>query len=658
MSTVLLKKQAYLVSPLGAENPLPDFGNVSYVHARVEWDDSLTGEDVRYMRYGRVSSILPYREQSGYERNPQPRMMDTVLLENKRVRAQFLPWMGGRLWSLCVDGRELLSVNPLVQPCNLALRGAWCSGGVEWNMGVRGHSVFTCETLFTELLELPDGTAGVRFYEFDRIRGTLFCIEGYLPEDSRFLFIQVRLKNPVGNGETPMYWWSNIAVPETPGTQVITSAPTGVLSFYNQGSYFMTRKPLPVFEGADLSYPTHISRSIDIFYDLPQGELPYITALNEAHRGLVQCSTSRLLGRKLFVWGMGAGGRHWQEFLSDGKTRYIEIQAGLARTQQDHLPMPEGAEWSWLEAYGELNCPLDGCSWSEAGRRCADALRRQITLEELEAEHGNRGAQIARARGSLAVQGSGWGALENRRRAQAGLPPLDDICVFPEESLTEAQTPWMTLLEEHAFPSQAPQQPPAQPNKGAYWRALLENLAFKNASAWYQLGVLRYIDGDAAAARAAMEQSLLEEDNPWAHRCLARMAQLANDQQACLSHYQRVISAGLPCHEPAQEYVAALLSFGMVSEALQTLESLPQAWQEKPRFLYLRADALIEQGRYDEAKAILLKPLIIPDMREGELSLASLWSKLHCRQYALTAEEARRRYPLPYALDFRMHETD
>ena len=36
------------------------------------------------------------------------------------------------------------------QPCNLALRNAWVSGGVEWNVGIIGHTPFTVDAMFAE----------------------------------------------------------------------------------------------------------------------------------------------------------------------------------------------------------------------------------------------------------------------------------------------------------------------------------------------------------------------------------------------------------------------------------------------------------------------------------------------------------------------------
>ena len=91
------------------------------------------------------------------------------VLENDILRATFLLELGGRLWSLLhkPSGRELLAVNPVFQAANLAIRNAWFSGGVEWNIGFVGHSPFTCSPLFAARVEGPGGAPVLRLYEYE-----------------------------------------------------------------------------------------------------------------------------------------------------------------------------------------------------------------------------------------------------------------------------------------------------------------------------------------------------------------------------------------------------------------------------------------------------------------------------------------------------------
>lgn len=654
MSSVTLQKRGYIMADFGDASRLPDIRNVSYVHSAVEWDDTLTDEDTRHMRYGRVSGILPYMNQDGYSRDRRSVQRDTVILENARVRAELLPWMGGRMWSLSVDGRELLSKNPVVQPCNLALRNAWCSGGVEWNVSVRGHNMLGCETLFTELIRLKDGTAGVRFYEYERLRGILYRLEAYLPPESGFLFVQVHIENPEGNGETPMYWWSNIAVPEEMGTRIIAPADTAILSLYDAGRYRMLRRRLPIYEGMDLSRPSCIERSMDVFFDIKQGRQPFIAALRGDHTGLVQCSTARQIGRKLFVWGMGQGGRNWQRFLSDGGTRYVEIQAGIARTQQEHLPMPDGAVWEWLEAYGSLSCDVDALDFTEAADKCHDALEAALPYSLLKAEQRARGAEMAAATGDIAVCGSGWGALENERRAAEGQKPISAVCRFPTGTLSREQQPWLELLETGRFDGASLSDFPAAYMIAAPWKRRLEG-APESASARYHLGIMEYCGGDVQKARMCLERSLSLCESAAAHRALARLDLLDGKNESCIEHYRQALRLKGDMTELKREYAQTLMALGEHEALLEYLSRLGEAVRRQPRFQYMLAWALVEAGEYGEAERMLLRPLVIPDMREGELSLSELWFSLYMKKEGLSRKEAEAKHPLPAELDFRMH---
>ena len=163
---------------------------------------------------------------------------------------RFMPNLALSVGKRDVYKRQLFS-NPVIRPCNLAIRNAWMSGGVEWNCGIFGHHVHTCDTLFCAKTELDDGTPVLRFYEFERIRRAVVQMDFFLPEGSRFLYARMRITNP--NPEViPMYWWSNIAVPEDPDGRVITWA-NG--SYINGGN--VSEIPIPINDGKDVSYPVN-----------------------------------------------------------------------------------------------------------------------------------------------------------------------------------------------------------------------------------------------------------------------------------------------------------------------------------------------------------------------------------------------------------------
>jgi hypothetical protein len=215
--------------------------------------------------------------------------IDTVTLENECLKAVFFPPLGGKLASL-IDkqtGKDLLFDNPVIRPRNLARRNAWTSGGIEWNCGIFGHHVHTCDTLFTAITKLQDGTPVLRMYEYERIRRVVYQMDFFLPEGSKCLFARMRVTNTTPF-VIPMYWWSNIAVPTVPDGRVIVPASIAYVNNY-QGSKAVI--PIPYRDGNDVSYIDNIPRAADYFYKIPEKNRKFECYVDSDGYGIVQTST-------------------------------------------------------------------------------------------------------------------------------------------------------------------------------------------------------------------------------------------------------------------------------------------------------------------------------------------------------------------------------
>lgn len=347
-------------APTGPENPLPALRAPAEVHVLDEQARrGLPRDMARQIGYEPLRSLLPVRIRDGYRRERRKQDFEAVVIENAHLRVTVLPGLGGRIHSLVhlPTGRELLYRNPVFQPANFALNGAWFSGGVEWNTGATGHTTLSCAPLHAALVPGPDGGVMVRLWEWERLRDLPFQVDLWLPQDSEFLYAGVRVRNP-HERPAPVYWWSNTAVPDDPGSRVLAPADEAWHFGYERS---LRRIPLPQWDGADRTYPPRSGHPADFFYEVPEGVRPWIASLDAEGRGLVQTSTGLLRGRKLFTWGSGDGGRRWQEWLTEpGTGGYAEIQAGLARTQLEHVRLEAGEEFAWLEAYGPLSAdPAD-----------------------------------------------------------------------------------------------------------------------------------------------------------------------------------------------------------------------------------------------------------------------------------------------------------
>ena len=338
---------------LGGESCVPDLLGESILQNRLTF--CLDEDDEIYEGYGRRKNAYPYRQYNQYTRELKEREIKTAVLENKHLKAVFLPEYGGRLWELWdkATGKNLLYTNDVLRFSNLAVRNAWFSGGVEWNIGIIGHTPYTTAPLYTAVTQTQSGAPVLRMYEYERIRKVPYQMDFWLEEEDRVLNCRMRIVNE-SEEVIPMYWWSNMAVPEYEGGRVIVPAEKA----FTNAAGVVYKVAIPMVQGVDVTEYKRIPKSVDYFFDIEDEGPKYIANIDKDGYGLLQTSTGRLRSRKLFSWGNGEASDHWQEFLTDQAGRYLEIQAGLGKTQYGCIPMAPHTAWEWLEQYGPASGDL------------------------------------------------------------------------------------------------------------------------------------------------------------------------------------------------------------------------------------------------------------------------------------------------------------
>jgi tetratricopeptide (TPR) repeat protein len=640
----------------GPDNPLPPLRPLDDLHRVDERDRrDLPRDMARQIGYEPLRSLLPVPLRDGYGRHREPRDLDALVIENDRVRATVLPGLGGRLVSLEHRGRELLYRNPVFQPANFALNGAWFSGGVEWNIGATGHTTLSCSPLHAARVPAPDGGEMLRLWEWERLRDLPFQVDLWLPDGSDFLLVGVRIRNP-HERPVPAYWWSNIAVPEE--CRVLAPADEAWHFGYERR---LRRVPVPEYDGADRTYPLNSVHAADYFYELPDGRRRWIAAVDAAGHGLVQTSTDVLRGRKLFVWGTGSGGRRWQDWLTEpGTGGYCEIQAGLARTQLEHVRLEAGDEVSWLEAYGPLDTPADG-EWAGVLRTAEERLEAALPRRTVDEAYTAWTPYADAEPGEILARGSGWGALEvlHGGRQLPGTP-------FAERTLGDAQAPWLHLLRVGALPEPRRCGPPGPTLVAPHWRDMLET-APATPLTEYHLGVAQWHAGDRAQAVRSWERCLALAPDDWpALRCLAVADRADGHDERAADRYARAFDR--LCREDTsdtqgtedtehteeprarvaaalgREAVETLLAVGRTAEARGVWARLGPATRARGRFRLLEAELLLAEGDPDAARAVFDAGFEVADLREGAEAIGLLWARLSDR-------------PLPARYDFRMRPT-
>lgn len=617
-----LEKRKMKIAPLGEESCVPDLFGEVIIQNQLRFH--LGEEEELYEGYGRVESAYPYRQRNGYSRKLKEEEVQTAVLENSLLKAVFLTGYGGRLWELWdkATGKNLLYTNDILRFSNLAVRNAWFSGGIEWNIGIIGHTPFTTEPLYIARTETESGVPVLRMYEYERIRDVTYQMDFWLEEESPGLNCRIRIVNEKTE-IVPMYWWSNIAVPEFEGGRVIVPAK----SAYTCTEKLVHKVEIPLVGGIDITDYKKIPKSVDYFFELEEDSPKYIANVDKDGYGLLQLSTARLRSRKLFSWGNQAGSNHWQEYLTENAGRYLEIQAGLAKTQYGCLPMAPNTAWEWMEQYRpvQLEEGETALSHEERSGRLTDRLRKEQATERLEALL-KVSKPMALTQAELLLAGSGYGILGIHGKLTSHLEFKDE-----EGSCSR----WKSFLEGERLHCPNPEKRPDVflDDKESLERLIeaVEGKEKKNWYAYYQLGVRYCTLGKYKKAEKAFIRSLELEKNAWALHGLACVEQRQNRNQDAIRHMLK----GMKLQQKELSYLKEGFKLLLACEGYEELctcyEKLEKDQQENGRLKVCYIAALGQIGKAEQAYQLMEADggLVLDDVREGEDCLGVLWSRLH-----------------------------
>lgn len=621
--------------------------------------------------YGRAcgARTLPYRMQDRYLRSDAPVSLRAVVMENDRLKALFLPELGGRLWSLFDKraGRELLFVNPVLRIANLAIRNAWFSGGVEWNLGHTGHHVFTCAPLHCCRVRAADGEEFLRMYQYDATEEQVLQLDFHLPEGAAQLAVQVRIENTLP-GPAPLYWWTNTAVPLTPGSRVFSGTgeilyQLGAVEGGEQPGFGICRMPeQPNLPGVDVSYPWRIPRSVEYFFqNSPTAPAPWEVCAEENGLGLFERSTQPLFARKMFCWGGTAGGRHWCDYLSrPGEGDYIEIQAGLAPSQLHTARIAGRGTVQFTQLFGAFDLPAAavGGPWGEAARRAearVEALLPAARVEALGKEYAEKALCPC---GEPLCWGDGRGGLERLRRQQAGEPGFAAHLVFPAPEKAGGLAPWAAALTGSMLPET---DLPLPYMTAPAWLPLLQELAGQPGAtrqARFQWAVALAENGQEARA-AELLKALAAENDPWALHALGLLAARRGEHREAAEHFLAAyrLEAGRLDPSFAEAALQGLVDLGRWQQAWELWQAIPPEKRTEPLEL-AAAEAAVKLEQFDFLQGCFGTEYA--SIREGAVGLANVWfeyrARLACKAQGVPFTPARvdKTIPLPRELDFRM----
>ena len=588
----------------------------------------------------------PYFRYDGSTARPCTQAWQVVALENARLRVELLPQVGGKVYRAFdkVAGRDFLYCNRVLKFRDIAMRGPWLSGGIEFNFGIIGHAPSSATPVDWCVRTNADASVSCFVAANEYITRTAWQVEVRLAPDADAFETRTTWMN-TSNLPQPYYHWMNAAYGVRGNPKLVFP---GTAAIGHEGEVEVRRWPHDA-RGRDLSvYANNAYGGNKSYHVLPGANGFYAVWWPDAgygsfHRNLPY----EKFGRKIWLWALSRQGAIWEDLLTDADGQYMELQSGRCFNQ------PRGGNW---------RTPFKHPTFAPgATERFAESWGPVRDLKEIEAEA--KAAQPA-ARPVDAPAGFDWGSAWGLYvRGEQALRERDDRLGAASLRAALAKdaclSPALTCLAGYEF------------RRGGYdaaralaRRALAVNaydaeanyldgfaafVARDFATARERLGVAAlapafrapalalvarsYLaEGDAAAADAAAEKALAANDGNWDAR-LARLvaargtpdavrradALLADLPLCHAARYER--AKAVPGEDPwafvANELPGELfVELGSWYEETGLLEDAAALFAAAPRTHLVaqirRAHVLARLGRADAARAALAAARALP----------------------------------------------
>ncbi len=269
--------------------------------------------------------IYPYFKYEGYALEGVDRKWKVITLENSYIQVFVLPEVGGKVWGAIEKstGEEFIYRNEVMKFRNIAMRGPWTSGGIEFNFGIIGHHPSTASPVDYRTSENDDGSVSCFVGSIDLPSRTQWRVEIRLPADAAYFETRVVWYNPTDLPQSYYNWMTAAAVARED------------LTFYCPGNAYLdhpgNKHPWPIDNaGRNLSHYTandfggsksyHVVGVYDDFFGGYYSDRDF----GFGHWAPYE----EMPGQKLWLWAQSRSGAIWEDLLTDDDGQYIEFQAG------------------------------------------------------------------------------------------------------------------------------------------------------------------------------------------------------------------------------------------------------------------------------------------------------------------------------------------
>ena len=163
----------------------------------------------RYSQGGQGAKFYPYFP---FDKYVHTGGIDTpwtvVRMENPYISVAVLPQVGGKVWGATDKSanRDFLYTNHVLKFRQIAMRGPWTSGGIEFNFGIVGHSPSTATPVDYVKRNNPDGSVSCTVGGMDLPSRTRWSVTIRLPKDKAYFETNGAWYNPTPYSQSYYYW--------------------------------------------------------------------------------------------------------------------------------------------------------------------------------------------------------------------------------------------------------------------------------------------------------------------------------------------------------------------------------------------------------------------------------------------------------------------
>lgn len=274
---------------------------------------------------GENSKIYPYHRFEGYAQVGKDSTWRVLELDNDFITVWVLPDAGGKVWGAIEKktGKEFIYRNEVMKFRNIAMRGPWTSGGIEFNFGIIGHHPGTATPVDFTYRQDPDGSASCWVGTMDLPSRTHWRVQVRLPKDAAYFETHATWYNPHPLSQS-YYNWMTAAAPATDD-----------LVLYVPGNTYLEHPgnahPWPIdAQGRNLArYQQNNFESSKSYHVVGEYNDFFGGYYEKSHYGFGHWARyDEIPGQKLWLWSLARDGGIWEDLLTDTDGQYIEFQAG------------------------------------------------------------------------------------------------------------------------------------------------------------------------------------------------------------------------------------------------------------------------------------------------------------------------------------------